>query len=67
MQEFSKIYPTLKPSIVAIASRVSRNPELPDIVGTDFIARQDGIILTNDHVIKAINKLPRLKNALADQ
>lgn len=59
---FSKIYPTLKPSIVAIASRVSKNPELPDIIGTGFIARSDGIILTNDHVIKAIKNLPRLKS-----
>jgi len=64
---FSKIYPTLKSSIVAIASRVSRNPEFPDIIGTGFIARQDGIILTNDHVIKAIKKLPRLKNATPNQ
>jgi len=62
MERFSKIYSKLKPSIVAIASRVSKNPELPDIIGTGFIARPDGIILTNDHVIKAIKKLPRLKS-----
>lgn len=62
MEKFSKIYPNLKPSIVAIASRVSKNPELPDIIGTGFIARSDGIIFTNDHVIKAVNKLPRLKS-----
>jgi len=58
---FSKIYPTLKSSIVAIASKVSKNPEFPDIIGTGFIARSDGIIFTNDHVIRAIKKLPRLK------
>lgn len=62
MEKFSKIYPTLKSSIVAIASRVSKNPELPDIIGTGFIARSDGIIFTNGHVIKAIKKLPRLKS-----
>ena len=62
MEKFSKIYSQIKPSVVAIASRVSRNPELPDIIGTGFIARSDGVILTNDHVIKSIKKLPRLKN-----
>lgn len=62
MEKFSKIYLGLKPSIVAIASRVSKNPELPDIIGTGFIARSDGIIFTNDHVIKAIKRLPRLKS-----
>ncbi|MGB3549186.1 MAG: serine protease [Candidatus Binatus sp.] len=51
----------VKPSIVAIASRVFSNPEFPDIIGTGFIAEQDGVILTNDHVIRALKKLPRLK------
>lgn len=67
MKGFSKIYPKLKPSIVAIASRVSRNQEFPDIIGTGFVARQDGIIMTNDHVVKSIKKLPRLKNSPLDQ
>ena len=53
MEKFSKIYQKIKPSIVAIASKVSRNPELPDIIGTGFIARSDGVIITNDHVIKS--------------
>jgi S1-C subfamily serine protease len=60
--KFSKIYPSLKPSVVAIASRLSKNPELPDIIGTGFIARADGIIFTNNHVIQAIKKLSRLKS-----
>lgn len=67
MEKFSKIYPQIKPSIVAVVSRVSRNPELPDIIGTGFIARSDGIIFTNDHVIKLINKLPRLKSMSPDE
>lgn len=62
MEKFSKIYPKLKPSIVAIAAKVSKNPELPDIIGTGFIARSDGIIFTNNHVIQAIKKVPRLKS-----
>lgn len=61
MSTFAKIYSKIKPSIVAIASKVSTNPEFPDIIGTGFIARADGIIFTNEHVIKAIQKLPRHK------
>jgi len=64
-EQFIKIYPTLKPSIVAIASKVFSNPEFPDIIGTGFVAREDGIIFTNNHVVQAISKLPRLKVATA--
>lgn len=67
MQKFSEIYQQIKPSIVAIASKVSTNPEFPDIIGTGFIARQDGIILTNGHVIKGIMKLPKLKSMPDDE
>jgi S1-C subfamily serine protease len=59
---FSKIYPKLKPAIIAVVSRLSRHNDMPDIIGTGFIAKSDGVIITNDHVIKAIKKLPRLKN-----
>jgi len=62
MGNFSKIYKTIKPSIVAIASKISKNPEFPDIIGTGFIVKSEGIIFTNSHVIKVIEKLPRLKN-----
>ncbi len=58
---FSTIYPTLKKSIVAICSRVCTNPYFPDIIGTGTIIHQDGIILTCDHILKAIKKLPRRK------
>lgn len=62
MKKYSEVYRSVKPSIVAIASKISFNPEFPDIIGTGFIARPDGIIFTNEHVIKCINKLPRHKN-----
>lgn len=39
---------------------------MPDIIGTGFIAKSDGVIITNDHVIKAIEKLPKLKNSKSD-
>lgn len=65
--KFSEIYKGIKPSIVAIASRLSLNPELPDIIGTGFIARSDGIIFTNQHVVKEIEKLPRLKSMAANE
>lgn len=67
MKKFSGIYKQIKPSIVAIASKISSNPEFPDIIGTGFIARSDGIIFTNDHVIRALNKLPRLKGMPEDE
>lgn len=55
-------YLAVKPSIVAIASRIWSNPEFPDIVGTGFIARPHGVILTNEHVVKAVERLPRQKD-----
>jgi len=62
MKKFSDIYEEIKPAIVAVASKFSLNPEFLDIIGTGFIIRSDGVILTNNHVIQGIKKLPRLKN-----
>jgi len=61
MSEFWEIYPQLKPSVVAIASKLSSNSEFPEIIGTGFIAREDGVVFTNKHVVEAIFKLPRHK------
>lgn len=65
--DFRRLYPQLKRSIVAIVSRVSRNPEFPEIIGTGFIARADGVILTCKHVVDAIGIVPRAKAAPSGQ
>jgi len=62
MKNFSEIYKKVKPSIIAIASKISTNPDFPDIIGTGFVVKSDGVILTNDHIIKCLNKLPRQKD-----
>ncbi|MDP3792766.1 MAG: serine protease [bacterium] len=59
---YSEIYKKVKPSIVAIVARLSTNKFFPDIIGTGFLCREDGLVMTNEHVIKAISKLPRLKS-----
>lgn len=62
MNEVSEIYKRIKPSVVAIVSKLSKNPDFPDIIGTGFIVNEDGIIITNNHVIREIDKLPRRKD-----
>ena len=60
-------YKKLKPAVVAIVARISRRPDFPDIIGTGFIADADGVIVTNDHVIKAVKQLPKRKGAPDDE
>ncbi len=64
---FQEKYPAFRPSIVAIASRVGRAPDLPEIFGTGFIVREDGLIMTCKHVVDHIPRLPRYKGAPAGQ
>ncbi len=63
MKNLSDIYQQIKPAVVAIISKVSTNPDFPDIIGTGFIVREDGIVLTNRHIIGAFKDLPKRKGA----
>ncbi len=58
-------YEKIKPSIVAfipmfypVYRKDEPIPEFPPIFGTGFII-DDGLVVTNDHVVKVISKLPK--------
>ena len=62
--KLAKAYKAIKDCIVAFAYVPFGEKEkpfegFPKIFGTGFIIREDGIILTNDHVIQAMKALPR--------
>ena len=60
---FLEHYLQLSESIVAIVGKASPNPDFPEIIGTGFVVREDGIIMTCQHVIDAFKKLPQIKDA----
>lgn len=66
-QDLIGSYQRIKPSIVAIISRISSNPDFPEIIGTGFVVDSDGLILTCAHVIDVIKKLPKKKDAPPDE
>lgn len=66
-------YSKIKPAIVAFVPKFrpvyhpnDPMPEFPPIFGTGFIV-DDGIVATNDHVVKVIPKLPKPPNCPPDE
>jgi S1-C subfamily serine protease len=61
-------YKNIRKSIVAFASSYSPGipgespPLYPEIIGTGFIVRENGIIVTNDHVLKAFQNVYKPSN-----
>lgn len=63
LNKLPSTYSKIKSAIVAVVAKVSPQPHFPSIIGTGFIAREDGLIFTCDHIIRAIEKLPRKRGA----
>jgi S1-C subfamily serine protease len=64
MPELADVFDKIRPTIVAFGSRVvitapGGQPQFPEIVGTGFIVDSRGIVVTNAHVIKALQNLPK--------
>ena len=63
MMELDATFETLRPSIVALGSRITitqvgGEPVFPSIVGTGFVVHEEGLVATNRHVADELRKLP---------
>ena len=70
--KLEETYQKIKPAIVAFVPKFhpvfdsnEPLPEFPPIFGTGFIVAE-GLVVTNDHVVKEINKLPKPKDCPPD-
>jgi len=62
--KLSESYEIVKKSIIAfIPKYLPHTPAFPPIMGTGFIIRENGLIVTNDHILKVISKMPKPPNA----
>src|SRR5687767_10934898 len=57
----TRTYAGLRRSIVAFASKIAvskKAPAFPTILGTGFVVDSRGLVITNRHVVRALEKLP---------
>jgi hypothetical protein len=62
--KLTEVIRKVTPAVVAFGSRVvptesSATPGFPAIIGTGFIVDERGLVITNEHVIEAIGKIPK--------